>query len=326
MNELISIIIPVYNVEKYLERCIESVINQTLKNIEIILVNDGSTDSSPKICDYYASRDSRIKVIHKINEGLGSARNAGLDIANGLYIGFLDSDDYINKDMYELLYTELTNKKVDICGCFFNYRDKENKLVVNITEQEKKLCKIYDGRSFLELLYEGDYANGICVSIWNKLYNRRIWNDIRFNNTIYEDDQICTRIYLNNYKVSIIDSLLYIYVQNENSITNTKFSAKNLCFLDILEERTRIFKNEKLKNLYIKTIKLYLNINIEYYLKIKRINSKFNYLKHKKVFIKNLFNIVRIGDISKKELLRWGIFVISPKVYQYMLKIKELFI
>lgn len=323
MNELISIIIPVYNAEKYLGRCIESVINQTLKNIEIILVNDGSTDSSPKICDYYASIDNRIKVVHKKNGGVGSARNAGLDIANGLYIGFLDSDDYINKDMYELLYRELTNKKVDICGCFFNYLTKDNKLVVNITEQEKKLCKTYNGREFLELLYKGNYANGICVSISNKLYKRKIWDNIRFTNTIYEDDQICTYIYMNNYKVSLIDSLSYIYVQAENSITNTKFSEKNLCFLDILDERIRIFENEKIKNLYIKTINLYLNINIEYYFKIKNINPRFNYKKYKKIYIKKLFNLIRIGKISKKDTLRFSLFAISPKIYKHILNIKK---
>lgn len=101
---LISIIVPIYNVELYLEKCIESIINQTYKNLEIILVDDGSTDSCGKICDEYAKKDNRIKVIHKINGGLSDARNKGMEIAKGKYIGFVDGDDYVASDMYETLY------------------------------------------------------------------------------------------------------------------------------------------------------------------------------------------------------------------------------
>ena len=107
MNKLISIIIPVYNVEKYLEDCLNSVVNQTYKNLEIILIDDGSTDNSGKICDLYAKKDNRIVVIHKENAGVSSARNVGLKIAKGLYIGFVDPDDYIAEDMYEILYQNI---------------------------------------------------------------------------------------------------------------------------------------------------------------------------------------------------------------------------
>ena len=111
----VSVIIPIYKVEKYLSRCLDSVVNQTLEDIEIVLVDDGSPDSCPEICDRYAKKDSRIKVIHKKNEGLGYARNSGMLIATGEYIAFLDSDDYVSKDMYEKVYSELKRTDADCC-------------------------------------------------------------------------------------------------------------------------------------------------------------------------------------------------------------------
>ena len=120
-NPLITVIVPVYNVEKYLTRCVDSIINQTYKNLEIILVDDGSTDSSPAICDNYAKKDSRINVIHKQNNGASSARNAALDIASGDYIGFVDSDDYINRDMYASLFDSIVDSGSDMAICESEY-------------------------------------------------------------------------------------------------------------------------------------------------------------------------------------------------------------
>ena len=117
MNPKISIIVPIYNVEKYLPKCIDSIINQTLENIEIILVNDGSTDSCAEIIESYANKDNRIKVIHKKNGGQSSARNMGLDIAKGEYIGFVDSDDWLHYDMYENMYKSIKKVNSDLCVC-----------------------------------------------------------------------------------------------------------------------------------------------------------------------------------------------------------------
>ncbi len=114
---LISVIIPVFKVEKYLEKCIKSIVNQTIENLEIILVDDGSPDQCPKICDYWASKDSRIKVVHKKNGGLSDARNAGLDIAKGEYISFIDSDDWVALDMYEIMLKAMKEENADICAC-----------------------------------------------------------------------------------------------------------------------------------------------------------------------------------------------------------------
>lgn len=127
-EKLISIIVPVYNVEKYLKECIDSVISQTYKNLEIILVDDGSTDKSGEICDEYSKKDSRIKVIHKENGGLSDARNVALDIAKGEYIGFVDSDDYVEKDMFETLYKLAEEHNTEISSISF-YKTLENEII-----------------------------------------------------------------------------------------------------------------------------------------------------------------------------------------------------
>ena len=136
MEDLISIIIPVYKVEKYIYKCIDSVLNQTYKNLEIILVDDGSPDKCPEICEEYAKKDNRIKIIHKKNGGLSDARNAGLKVATGKYIGFVDSDDYIEKDMYQVLYNNIIKTNSDIS--IVNLKEvKENEIIENNVKDEQ---------------------------------------------------------------------------------------------------------------------------------------------------------------------------------------------
>lgn len=320
LNELISIIIPVYNVEKYLERCIESVINQTLKNIEIILVNDGSTDSSPKICDYYASIDNRIKVIHKKNEGVGSARNTGLDVANGLYIGFLDSDDYVDKNMYKVLYENLNKRNVDICVCDFEYITKEDKSLYSSANM-KGLDGTYNSINFLELLYKGQHPNAICV--WNKLYKKEVFKNIKFKNITHEDEEVCHRIYTQDYKVYVSTYVGYKYIENPNSITNQEFSIKELITLDILNERINLFKKYNLRNLLAQTIKLYLETNIYFMLLIKEMQINYDvdlYKKKYKVILKSA-TLNRL--ISLKDKVRFYIFYINPKLYKLLVSYKN---
>lgn len=143
---LISVVVPVYNVENYMRQCIDSLLNQTLSNIEIILVDDGATDTSPKICDEYARRYSCIKVIHKLNGGLGSARNAGMKEARGKYIGFVDSDDYVSVKMYETLLDLAETNKADCAYCEFTRFWNDT---VDVTKQPKKTIKVYSGKEIL---------------------------------------------------------------------------------------------------------------------------------------------------------------------------------
>ena len=180
MKPLVSVIVPIYNVEKYLEKCIDSIINQTLKEIEIILVDDGSTDNCPRIIDEYAQKDKRVIAIHKENGGQGSARNAGLDIASGEYIGFVDSDDWIDLNMYEELYNSLIVNKADIAICNRNIYN-EDYICKSKVEVKGILYENVNSNIINYISSDMFYPNALGVV--NKLYRRDLIrnNNIRFN-------------------------------------------------------------------------------------------------------------------------------------------------
>lgn len=314
---LLSIIIPVYNVEQYLERCIESIINQTLKDLEIILVNDGSTDRSGEICERYANQDNRILVINKKNGGVSSARNVGLEIARGEWIAFVDSDDYIEKNMYEILYKNAIKYDVEVSSCFFKYLTADDTVLFNPTENHLKLNKIFKGIEFLELLYIDSYTNGLCVSMWNKIYKKKIFQQLRFPiNTKYEDDEICHKIYLQDINVYCDTSGFYIYVQNLNSLSHMEFKEKNLVFLEIINNRITSFNEASLENLKIQSLILYFNIVIEYYFKIKSIEKVFNFKMYKKLYKTYLLQYLFSQKFSNKDKIRWYLFLINPFLYK----------
>lgn len=310
----ISVIIPVYNVEKFLRRCLDSIINQTMNDIEIILIDDGSTDNSGNICDEYAEKDDRIIVIHKENGGVSSARNKGLDIASGEYVTFVDSDDYIDNNMYEVLYRNAVEKKVDICGCFFKYITADKVMLFNPTKKQRSLKGIYNGNDFVKLLYIDEYSNGLCVSMWNKIYKRNLFYSLKFKSSIYEDDEICHKIYKSDTSILLMDSPFYTYVQNTNSLTSKKFSEKNLIFIDILYNRLNSFKKDNLEELYIDTIRLYCNIVIEYYFKMKNLNNNYDFI-YLNQYRKILKDVIKLKNISLKDKIRFNIFSFSPMLY-----------
>lgn len=222
--DLISVIVPVYNVENYLGKCLDSIINQTYKNIEIIVVDDGSTDSSGRLCDEYAERDVRIKVIHKDNGGLSDARNAGLDICKGDYIGFIDSDDTIDTDMYETLYNNICKYNADVSMC-------KNK---NIDETgphlyiKDKGVKVYDDK--LSILQELLLGKGLSVSVCVKLFRRKIFSDIRFEyGKFYEDVWAFWPIYEKTQRLVVDYIAKYNYFLRDGSICHqNKYSEKLL--------------------------------------------------------------------------------------------------
>ena len=215
MNKLISIIIPVYNVENYLKKCIESVIKQTYKNLEIILIDDGSTDNSGKICNEYLKKDSRIIVIHQENKGLSEARNAGLNIAKGEYIGFVDSDDYIANDMYEILIKLIVEYNADIAIC--NYTTNKGKKII---KTDKNNIHIFNKKQSTEKLIENNTIDNV---VWNKLYKKDIFNTIKFiPNRMYEDIAIMYQLIDKAQKIVYTDAIKYFHnTNNEKSITHT---------------------------------------------------------------------------------------------------------
>ncbi len=213
MEEIISVIIPVYKVEKYLNKCIDSIINQTYNKLEIILVDDGSPDNCPQICDEYSKKDERIKVIHKKNGGQSEARNWGLDIAKGKYIGFVDSDDYIKKDMIEVLYKNILEHNADISICnIIKVKEKSNENLENYDEIE-----IYNSTESIKQLLKQHITNYLP----NKLYRREIWDDIRLpEGKILEDMDVMYRLIEKANKIVATNKTEYYYfIRKDSSIS-----------------------------------------------------------------------------------------------------------
>ena len=227
---LISVIVPVYNVEKYLAECVNSIIGQTYKNLEIILVDDGSTDTSGKICDEYAEKDDRVKVIHKENGGQASARNVALDVCKGEYITFVDSDDYVDLQYIDYMYKLLKKYNVNISGCklrllFFNG---------NFETQEKELVeKIEPQEVFFENLLYSKRAAGQC----GYLHKRELFDNLRYREgIIFEDSDLVYKVFLKCDNVAISNNQLYYYRLRQGSTTNSSFDSKKLGLIDVSEK------------------------------------------------------------------------------------------
>lgn len=222
----ISIIVPVYKVEKYLEKCVDSILAQTFTDFELILVDDGSPDRSGAMCDEYAQKDSRVRVIHKENGGLSSARNAGIDVAKGRYFGFVDSDDYIAADMYELLYQNAKKEQADmsICGIFDLYAGKEPKI---LSEQYLLLNKEEAMKAVLE-------AKIVSVHACNKLFSRELFSAIRYPKGVITEDAAVILPLLDECSSVVIDTRQkYYYFHREGSISSSGFSIKDLDTIDV---------------------------------------------------------------------------------------------
>ena len=243
MQEKISIIVPVYNVEAYLERCVESILKQTYTNLEILLVNDGSTDKSGELCDKLALRDHRIRVIHKENGGLSDARNRGIDEASSNLIGFIDSDDYIDEDMYETLYRQMVASKADLsmCGHYDVYHQIPEKQVAEIKTWELM------PEEAIKMVME---AKILSVTAVNKLYKKALFEQLRFRiGKIAEDAFIMVDLIHQCSKVVATNEKKYYYVHRENSITTQKFSLKFLNVIEAYEQNAKMI-SENYPDLY----------------------------------------------------------------------------
>ena len=213
MNDLISVIVPVYKVEEWLDQCVESIVNQSYKNLEIILVDDGSPDNCPQMCDEWAKNDERIKVIHKENGGLSTARNAGLDICSGEYISFIDSDDYIHKDMYINMLEDLKRTDSDIVKCG-RYIDSDGKISENrVLDSEKE----YNHDEILDCFFY--HKDDFCSGVWDKLYKAELFKGIRFPDGLNSEDYyIYGVIYNRANKLYYNNKYYYYYRIREDSI------------------------------------------------------------------------------------------------------------
>ena len=217
-NPLITVIVPIYHVEKYLHRCIDSIIGQTYKNLEIILVDDGSGDACSGICDEYARKDSRIVVIHKENGGLSDARNKGIEIAKGEYLAFVDSDDYIHKDMYSILMEALiqTDSELSMCSYKYVYDGRPDEIDESIGTDHH--IEVMDGVKAHHRYYSGDKKLELTVA-WNKLYKKDLFSDLRYpKGRIFEDEFTTYKALYKCSRICFVDLPLYYYLQRSDSI------------------------------------------------------------------------------------------------------------
>lgn len=312
-NELISIIVPVYNVEKYLRRCLESIINQTYDNLEIILIDDGSTDNSLLICKEYQSIDDRIKVISQENKGLSSARNVGIRHCNGQIVSFIDSDDWIDKHFIDVLYTQLKNYDAQIVECkvkkITNYEKNDdylNNKIANTLVFENENC-------FYQFLI-GKYFRQV---VWNKLYKKEVINRIFFEEGKTHEDEFWTyQIFANAKKIVFIDFEGYYYFQRTGSITNKKFSEENLHGFEAKKNRFDFVKEKYPEFIQINILD-YLISCIYFYNNVfnSNISKKAKILKEIENEYKMALLLLDFDRINLRKKIWFYTFRFFPKLY-----------
>ena len=289
-NRMVSVIIPAYNVEQYVERCVYSVTKQTYRNLEIILVDDGSTDCTGIICDKLAKEDNRISVIHKTNGGLSDARNAGIDVSRGEYISFVDSDDYIASDMLEHMMNAMCETDISMVVVGFwkqsgyarEYCGPTNERVVS---SEEALKDIYIGHE-------------IYPASWNKLYRRALFNNNRFAvGMINEDSEIITKLLTECNRVALVSKPLYIYMIREGSITQSSFSSKDYNGIKAYRTAVDVCKKRKKSLLpyarYYETSRIY-NTYIELVTSDERM-IKYRFLLRVNLFVRTIACLLSTG-------------------------------
>ena len=232
-NKLASVIVPVYKVEKYLDRCVESIRKQTYKNLEIILVDDGSPDNCPQMCDEWAKKDSRIKVVHKENGGLSDARNVGIENSAGDYVLFVDSDDYVDVTMIEKMVDRIDADNTDMCVCNFTTFKDGQEPNISYTKQPEVITA---EEALLRLTQKE--CNVYFVVAWGKLIKREVITNLRFvKGKIHEDEFMCHHLIGGCKNISCIYEPLYFYYTREGSITKSKVTSAKLAVIEAMKDR-----------------------------------------------------------------------------------------
>lgn len=237
MEEQISVIVAIYNIEKFLNKCIESIVKQTYKNLEIILVDDGSDDESSIICDNWKEKDNRIKVIHKQNEGVAIARNTGLKNVTGKYITFVDGDDYIESDLIEMLYKNLLENNTQIAVGGYIYEDYSGERLMKSKEDY-----ITNSEDAIRRMIMGD---DMYIAVWGKIYKKEIFDGIEFPvGQINEDLETTYKLFDKAEKISHIAKAKYHYVQRNGSIMHTKFKIEQTSVVEFKENLLKLVEKK----------------------------------------------------------------------------------
>lgn len=307
----ISIIVPVYKTEKYLNRCVESLVHQTYENLEIILIDDSSPDHCPEMCDSWGDRDNRIKVLHIENKGVANARNIGIDAASGEYIGFVDSDDYAEPDMFAKLCNSLEAQNADVSVCNF--------FVNNDSESEIFTEKVFPDYDALQLIAMGDYKFGV---LWNKLYRAEIIKNIRMPHLVCCEDLVFNYfVFKNVNQFAEVNEKLYHYIRNEDSVTKATF---NIGAFDAVKSKEIIYKDAKgtkLEQYAVRGLISSCFVTLSGIIKNKKCFEKYDYLRETVLSHKN--EIFLSPLYSKMDKIRTFILLASKSLYNKIIEGKN---
>ena len=310
MKPEVSIIVPVYNVERYIERCVNSICSQSFSNIEIILIDDGSTDESGNLCDLLSLKDNRIKVIHQKNRGLSAARNTGLACVNGSWVCFIDSDDWVEKNFLENLINEAGINQCDIVGCA--YRKTDGRL--QITSNEKYSLSVYENENIMSFLID----NRIQQVVWNKLYKKSVIAGILFEEGKYHEDEFWSyQVFAKVNKYVEIDYVGYNYFQRSDSIMGEDYSLKRLHAIEAKVQRQKYLE----KNMPTISEKGKVNLLFACFyhgqLALQQLNKN-----EQKIVFRELENVVKDYRMNLEEL---SILPFSHKLWMVFARISLVF-
>lgn len=314
MKDLISVIIPVYRVEAYLKRCVDSVLAQTYTHMEIILVDDGSPDGCPAICDAYAEQDARVTVIHQKNAGLSGARNAGIDRAQGAYLAFVDSDDYLAPDFLERLYQACVETDSELSVCRWEYVKGEA-----IPEKGTGKTEVFTGRQMLANLYIPDGA--YFVVAWNKLYRKELFEELHYPlGRIHEDEATTYRIYDRVKRAAYVDSSLYGYFVAPSSITRG-FNPKRMDWVTAVAERIDFFEEKGYRELMVPALQAFADGSIDIYFGLRDFlpGSEREQERIRTYIREGLRRVKPYGKFPLRTVIGYRLFLLCPGVYRKIL-------
>lgn len=310
---MISVIVPVYKVEPYLRRCVDSILAQTYTDFELILVDDGSPDSCGAICDEYAGKDSRVRVIHQENGGLSAARNIGIDVAKGEYLTFVDSDDWVHSEYLAYLYRAIQDKNVLLSSCGFIRTNKKIEDAQTVFS-----CAVLGGLSW----YKEDHINGVIT--WGKLYHRSLFQTIRFPVGKIHEDEFTTYqlLYLAN-NISVVDVKLYYYFINEAGIMGSPYSVRRLDGLDAIFEQCKFFKQIGCRELVDFAQRRFICESCAHILRLEKLPDGRFYLKKTRRRLQR--SILQWGYQLKLNPLknRWEYIIAFPKLYSAFVTVRN---
>ena len=318
METAISVIVPIYRVEKYLPACIDSILNQTFTDFELILVDDGSPDRCPEICDETAKRDARVRVIHQANAGLSAARNAGIEIAHGEWLGFVDSDDYIAPQFYEKLYQTAQRTDADCVMCSVQNVDESGKPI------DSALMRVADevktGREVLRKIGRDDVTP--YLTAWNKLYRRKLFNTLRYPaGRQNEDVFVFAELFCQVQRAVCVAEPLYFYRKRIGSIMNSVVTLRNLdemwayvnCFEHLQQDDEESILKETEKRVFAKLTGVYYRVTEE-----DRYSNKMKQAKKAQWNI--AMRLMKQGQLDLRSLARTLLFQALPGVYGLRMK------